>query len=246
MDTLHGIHLTRVIVALVLVGVGPFLDLKSLRRLKETCDGELRLRWYRCAVPALWATGIVCFGLIGFHGLIHLPGDVIEAHAGWAVPKTILSGVTVGLSVGLLMPGMLSLFNPRMQAAYGKAYVKAGLVYLLPIGQQQRRWWAVLSLTAGICEELIFRGFVLTVLRIDLHQGMILALLASSLAFGWAHLYQGISGILKAGMMGLLLAIAAFATGGLLLPIVLHSLIDLQVLAIYRPPLESTLTAQAI
>lgn len=80
------------------------------------------------------------------------------------------------------------------------------------------------SITAGIVEEIVYRGFVLWYLG----QFMPLwaAVMLSSLAFGLAHSYQGASGALRCGLVGLVFGILYVLTGSIWLPIVGHILLD--------------------
>jgi membrane protease YdiL (CAAX protease family) len=70
------------------------------------------------------------------------------------------------------------------------------------------------------------------------HLGLNAAWMLSSLAFGTAHLYQGLAGVLSSTAAGLALGLAAILTGGLAVPMVLHALLDLQLLAMYRPAID--------
>jgi len=54
----------------------------------------------------------------------------------------------------------------------------------------------------------------------------------SSIVFGMAHLYQGLKGVLGTGLFGLAMALLYAWSGSLLLPIILHALLDL---LIHRP-----------
>ena len=81
-----------------------------------------------------------------------------------------------------------------------------------------------LSLGAGVCEEIVSRGYLLA--YFDSLVGSAGAVLASSLLFGLDHAYQGIAGIMKTGVWGLLYAGAYMATDSLLAPMLLHVLID--------------------
>ena len=87
----------------------------------------------------------------------------------------------------------------------------------------------MVAVSAGIGEELVFRGFGL---RLFNHLGVTGALLLflTSLVFGLAHIYQGIAGILATAVMGFVLSMAYIISGTLLLPIVIHVLIDLNLL----------------
>ena len=48
------------------------------------------------------------------------------------------------------------------------------------------------------------------------------AVVLSSLLFGWAHSYQGWTGVIQSGAAGLVLAVIYVFTGALWIPIALH------------------------
>lgn len=83
-----------------------------------------------------------------------------------------------------------------------------------------------LALTAGICEEVLFRGFLLWYLTPVL--GVVGAVVAGAVVFGLGHAYQGKAGVMKTGIVGLLAGVFATLGGTLLWPIILHAAIDLQ------------------
>jgi len=60
---------------------------------------------------------------------------------------------------------------------------------LLPHGLAQKAMWVCLSVSAGICEEFTFRGYLQTALSKKL--GAVLAAVLQGLLFGLAHIYQG-------------------------------------------------------
>jgi membrane protease YdiL (CAAX protease family) len=70
-----------------------------------------------------------------------------------------------------------------------------------------------------------------------------LALVISSLIFGLGHLYGGVGGVVESAITGFLLGLLFMLSGNLLLPIILHALIDLRMLVILRPPDEQTAAA---
>ena len=57
-------------------------------------------------------------------------------------------------------------------------------------------------------------------------RGAALSLVLSAAYFGLSHWYQGPSGVIEAGVAGLIEGGAYLATGNLLLPIVLHEAFD--------------------
>jgi len=80
------------------------------------------------------------------------------------------------------------------------------------------------SITAGIVEEIVYRGFVIWYLS----QFMPLwaAVIVSSLAFGFAHGYQGAAGAMRCGLLGLAFGIFYVVTGSIWLPIIAHIVAD--------------------
>jgi membrane protease YdiL (CAAX protease family) len=104
---------------------------------------------------------------------------------------------------------------------------------LLPRTRAERRLFTVVGLTAGICEEWLYRGFFLAVVS-ALAGGAPTAVLVvvAGVAFGLAHAYQGLAGVLTTGVLGAVLAALYLGTGSLLLPVVLHALIDLRFLLV--------------
>ena len=56
--------------------------------------------------------------------------------------------------------------------------------------------------------------------------------LVSALAFAVAHTYQGVVGMLTAGVLGAGFAVLFLGTGSLLLPVLFHTLIDLRLLVL--------------
>lgn len=95
---------------------------------------------------------------------------------------------------------------------------------ILPDTAAERSLFMVLAVTAGICEEILYRGFLIWYL--ESYADFILAVAVSILVFGLGHAYQGRAGILKTGAMGALLVGIYAVSGSLLGPIILHCVTD--------------------
>jgi uncharacterized protein len=98
-------------------------------------------------------------------------------------------------------------------------------------------WLAQAWTLAAFGEEMVFRGYLIR--RVadlvgDSRTGLTIALLVSSVSFGWAHRYQGPAGMIAAGSIGALLALL-YLSGRNLWPVILcHALVDTAaLLAIY-------------
>ncbi len=85
------------------------------------------------------------------------------------------------------------------------------------------------SISAGVCEELVFRGFMITYLLAILSGQPyveVAAVLISSIVFGIAHAYQGWQGLIKVTLLSMLFGWLYVLTGSLLVVIVLHFAIN--------------------
>ena len=98
------------------------------------------------------------------------------------------------------------------------------LVHLLPRTRHDLHAFFKVSLTAGIVEEILYRGFVIWYL--GLVMPLWAAVVLSSVFFGLGHSYQGISGALKTGLLGLSFGALYILTGSIWLPILGHILLD--------------------
>jgi membrane protease YdiL (CAAX protease family) len=83
---------------------------------------------------------------------------------------------------------------------------------------------------AAFGEELIFRGYLMNTLARafgNKNLGWIFACFINSILFGIGHAYQGISGIILLGLVGLLYALFYLGSGrNIWVPILIHGLYD--------------------
>ena len=85
-------------------------------------------------------------------------------------------------------------------------------------------------------EELLFRGFLFWYLGFFFPQlSLIQLVVLSSVLFGFCHIYQGVLGIVATGVLGAVLMWMYVSTESLVLPMAIHALIDLRILAIFTP-----------
>jgi membrane protease YdiL (CAAX protease family) len=86
--------------------------------------------------------------------------------------------------------------------------------------------YSFLCVSAGVCEEITYRGFLIPSLTAALGSIWLVAALSSA-AFGVLHSYQNTWGAVRAGVLGFVLAIPFIITGSLLPSILAHTAIDL-------------------
>jgi len=106
---------------------------------------------------------------------------------------------------------------------------------LLPTTQKEKFYWFLVSLVAGIGEEIRFRGFLMYLL-ITLFPtfSTLVTVLIQAVIFGVAHAYQGKKGIIKTGIWGFVFGILFVATGSLVPSMLLHFLVDIENVTIIK------------
>ncbi|MGB2666787.1 MAG: type II CAAX endopeptidase family protein [Candidatus Acidiferrum sp.] len=129
---------------------------------------------------------------------------------------------------GTLLLGAFQWFNLRRVGRMSGAvpdFMRKLADRVLPHGPVEFVPYCALAFTAGVCEEFLYRGFVMGALtRAGLYPWVVVVI--SSVLFGLAHSYQGRSGVVGTTLLGLVFAIARLAFQSLLPVVVWHSAVD--------------------
>lgn len=156
--------------------------------------------------------------------LLRLRGQTLQS-IGWNVSSSIW-GWLLGFVFGVLYAGFVVLGMIHAGAPVLTDWSLFRILVALGIG-----------ISAGICEETVFRGFVMTQAR-DGGAHWIIQLLLSAILFGLAHVgWGGLSGHVQipqlvgalsaTAILGLMLGITYLASGrSLIPPILAHATID--------------------
>ena len=145
-----------------------------------------------------------------------------------ASTRQLRSGALVELARPARRPG-------HSPPAHGRHAQPAGrsILALLPRTDEERRLFTLVGITAGLCEEWLYRGFFLAVVSaVAGGAPSFVLVVVAAVAFGLAHAYQGRAGVIATGVLGGLMAALYLDTGSLLLPVLLHVLIDLRFLLV--------------
>ncbi len=100
-----------------------------------------------------------------------------------------------------------------------------GVQHVLPKNQVEYKWAVITSFVAGVCEEIIFRGFLVWQLSPVTHE--LIAIFIANVLFGIAHATSKLNNAIKATGLGLLFSILYYVSGSLWLPILAHIIVDL-------------------
>lgn len=99
------------------------------------------------------------------------------------------------------------------------------LRHMLPDTPRSLRSFAGLSITAGIVEEIVYRGYVFWYLAQVLPAWAVV--FVGALLFGLGHSYQGTANVLRVTLVAIAFGAYYLLTGSIWLPIVAHALLDL-------------------
>jgi membrane protease YdiL (CAAX protease family) len=219
-------HLLVVYVVLV----APWLSRFKYRQLQEKVAAgipDVRSRFYKMAVAqqaartatvlAIWQSASIPRRALG-----------LVAPASWQTAAQTLSILLLALVVSVV------LFRYWGDWQLRRALKMVGA--LIPSSASERRWFAAISVGAGISEELLFRGFLLFYLSVYTPSlSSTQRIVLSSLLFGFCHLYQGWFGVLGTSALGFGFALLYVGSGSLLVPVVVHAAVDLRMLLILTP-----------
>ena len=148
----------------------------------------------------------------------------------------ILVGFSAALLIGMVLP--IVLLRGKLDEIPAIGDIRS----LLPRERGELKFGAGLALTAGVVEELLFR-LALPAVMFGVVGSGILAFALSAVVFGLLHIYQGPQGMFFAFVLGLVFTALYLLSGTILLPIVVHALIDLRSLVLIPVVLGGAWTA---
>ena len=208
---------------LALIGVLLLLDYFVLwpmfLRRSQTDPGRARLWVWSAWMSILWT--LVAAGVAVW---------LIEGRAWEALRLISPHGWRLWGSIGLVLALAMTQGRTALRIARSKRSkrIKLGnpdVEKYSPHTPSELGWWMALSLTAGVCEEFLFRGYLIWAFQPMF--GLWGAAAFSVAVFAVAHAYQGVKGILATGIVGSLLTLVVLISGSLLPAMALHALIDI-------------------
>ncbi|MBW2258328.1 MAG: CPBP family intramembrane metalloprotease, partial [Deltaproteobacteria bacterium] len=183
-------------------------------------EQHARVRGYAGGIASDWlpVLVVVAVWLGRDHAWSDLGLTAPDGDLGWASTVGI-----VLLAALFVVQTMRTTQSPEALDRVAEQY--ADLEPLMPHTDHEQQVWILFSITAGLCEELLYRGFAFALLVEPV--GVWGALGISSVAFGLIHAYQGAAGVVRTGVMGLVFGGMYALSGSLWGPIVFHVLGDI-------------------
>lgn len=167
------------------------------------CVGLILLLWWGYSRP---------FAALGFH-----IGE-------WSTLAWSLLGLFIVL---YLFDVWWEIRNPEKIAETKATWLKE--IPILPATFEEFRYFLFVAFTAGVCEEIIFRGFFIQYfLAINENNdlGNWLAVIIPACMFAFGHLYQGNKAVLKITVMAVIFGWIFLLTKSIILLMFVHFLVD--------------------
>lgn len=140
----------------------------------------------------------------------------------------LASGIAAGTTVALVAGSVFAIYLARRS---DEVPAVGDITAMLPRNRPELAYGAVLSVNAGLVEELLFR-LAMPTLVYAVTGNAVVAVAGSVVVFGLLHVYQGVWGVVGSMTIGLLLMAVYLATGSILVAIIVHAAIDLRSLVL--------------
>ena len=215
------------LITIVLVAGLPLYSARSLPGAKARIEsGEpgarRRLHWENCRMQ--WVLTAVVLG--GWWYAAHP-----WAQLGLSIQLTwqfwVVLAIAVAYSAAMAAQCVAALRTPESRhkgrAAFGEA------AFIMPHSRGEMRSYMVLAVTAGVCEELLYRAFLIwyvTQFTGTTALGLAAAVTISSIAFGAGHLYQGPVGAGKTAGFAAVAGTLYVISGSVWIVMALHVFVD--------------------
>jgi uncharacterized protein len=161
-----------------------------------------RVRFYLLTLLFEWLlAGFVLVGVRRFGAPV---ADVLGQR--WGSALHLLKDIGIAAAFWVVSSGLLFLLAQLLKT--GQQATARRVEFMLPHGGPEIALWVALSITAGICEEAIFRGYLQRQF-IWLTKNVPAGVLLSAVAFGAGHAYQGFRMAILIALYGAMFGILA-------------------------------------
>ena len=164
-----------------------------------------------------WALLYYCWAGVRKHG-----GNLFSLTGGrWKTWRSLANDVAVTIPFWVLWEGAAYGVNRILGPSTAKTVDS-----LLPHSLFEVVLWIAVSITAGFCEEIAFRGYLQRQFH-ALTANLPAAVIAQALVFGLAHSYQGWKSVVVITVLGVLYGVLAAWRRNLRVNIVSHAATDI-------------------
>ena len=136
----------------------------------------------------------------------------------WSSGRHLLRDIGIAAAFWVISVGILAIFGRLLHIDSSSRTVQ----FMLPHGALELTLWVAVSVSAGICEEMIFRGYLQRQF-IAFSRSTPVGIALAAVAFGAGHAYQGWRLTILIGIYGLMFGGLAYWRGTVRPGIIVHA-----------------------
>ena len=219
----------HILLLILLIAFMFFNTISTILRKRKSKDAprtekKQSKRYYRM-MAWMWIPAIIVIvlSLIGGISFADLGLRVISFnHNIWFTAATlVISGLLLAFALRTLILSLTSKkFRDKIQAEIANDDTASDI---LPRTKKEKGQYVLLSFSSGICEELIYRGFMAFLLQAVFPEiPIFLIVLIPSVLFGLGHLYQGWQSAIQIVVLAAIFMCLFLVTNSLILVMLLH------------------------
>jgi membrane protease YdiL (CAAX protease family) len=210
---------------LIVIGI-PIMNYFSVKKIRSTSSNKAKEFGYWLIYLVYWIITIPIIFLQPYQK-IYYPEHIITFGT---LSNVLIWLLIVYMLITSFIPLLILPFNKQLLEKVAENYDDK----LYPVTNKQQIMFVFVSITVGICEEIIFRGFLYNYLQEIFSLSALFSFSVVSVVFGLGHFMQGISGMISSFMFGLIMGYLYFTTGSLFVPIIIHILYDTKAIYMTR------------
>ena len=193
-----------------------FLTYKNInKRIKH--NPAYRVVDYKQTILIFW---LLTFGILGNNFF----SSDYEISLGLSFEPGIASLIISFLITGVIVY-LFSQLKADEESAPALQEKMQDIYHYLPKSQGELRWFTGLSVSAGICEEIIFRGFLWGALSQFVN--IWIAVVVVNIIFALTHIGSGKQNLISSFVLGLVFSGIYYISGSLWPAIILHAALDI-------------------
>ena len=229
------LHIILLISLVLFFTFGSIVGVKQTKQqLKTDIDEKARVQHYATITFSMWIPVIVILLIVAFSDISFADIGFTKLSFDFNFVLTIAVLILVFLWIAYFLYRIAAfLFSAKYRKRRNEILAKkaSGNDYydlvesklMTPRTKKEKRWWFGISLTTGICEEIIFRGvFIYLIASIFPNISIHLVFAIAIVLFGLGHFYQGAKGLMLTTLVGVFFTLVYIVSGSLILVIIMH------------------------
>lgn len=198
---------------LLILGAWAFLSWFAAGRIRVTANPH-RVPMYLLTMFSEWL--VFTYVLAG----VRRTGGSISLVVGnrWSSGPQLVRDIGIAAAFWVISVGILALFALLLHIDSSSRTVQ----FMLPHGVLELALWVAVSVSAGICEETIFRGYLQRQF-IAFTRSAPLGIVLGAVTFGAGHAYQGWRLTVLIGIYGLMFGVLAYWRGTVRPGMIVHA-----------------------